>query len=97
MQLTPEKFDRSKLVMIFLTNLGVAGLLYHFRLLLERKGGKEIPTLSRLEFLENFFFALSDAEDNTSGPLNRRGIVDLHLSRILLPTQKSQVSQASGK
>ena len=41
--------------MIFSTNLGVAGLLYHFRLLLERKGGKEIPALSRLEFLENFF------------------------------------------
>ena len=34
---------------------------------------------SRLEFLEKFSannFALSDAEDNTSGPLNRGGITD---------------------
>ena len=33
-----------------------------------------------LEFLEKFLannFALTDAEDNTSGPLNRGGIADL--------------------
>ena len=29
-------------------------------------------------------FALSDAEDNTSGPLNRGGIADLPLLRTLL-------------
>ena len=29
-------------------------------------------------------FALSDEEDNTSGPLNRRGIADLLLLRTLL-------------
>ena len=38
--------------------------------------GKKIPESSRLEFLEKFSannFALSDAEDNTSGSLNRGG------------------------
>ena len=42
--------------------------------------GKEIPELSRVEFLEKFLtnhFPLSDAEDNTFGLLNRGGIVDL--------------------
>ena len=41
---------------------------------------KEIPESSRLEFLEKFLAsnsALSDAEDNISGPLNRGGIADL--------------------
>ena len=41
----------------------------------------------RLEFLEKFLAhksALSDPEGNTSGPLNRVGIVDLPLLRILL-------------
>ena len=40
------------------------------------KTGKKITESSRLEFLENFSgnnFALSDAEDNTSGSLNRVG------------------------
>ena len=49
------------------------------RLVREGKTGKEIPKPLRLEFLEKFLansFALSDAEDNTSEPLNRRGIVD---------------------
>ena len=37
-------------------------------------------------------FALSDAEDNTSGPLNRGDIADLPLLRTLLAIrQKSQV------
>ena len=36
-------------------------------------------------------FALSDAEDNTSGPLNRGGIADLPLLRTLLAIrQKSR-------
>ena len=55
--------------------------------LIERKPGKEIPESSKLEFLEKFSannFALSDAEDNTSGPLNRGGIADLPLLRTLL-------------
>ena len=40
---------------------------------LERKTGKETPASSRLEFLEKFLannFALSHAEDNTSGLLH---------------------------
>ena len=52
-----------------------------------RKTGKEIPESSGLEFLEKFSaknFALSDAEDNTSGPLNSGGIGDLPLLRTLL-------------
>ena len=72
--------------MTFLTILGVTEILWSFRLVLEGKTGKEIPESSRLEFLEKFSannFALSDAEDNTSGPLNRGGIVDLPLLRIL--------------
>ena len=55
-------------------------ILCSFRLVLEGKTGKEIPESSRFEFLEKFLannFALSDAEDNTSGPLNRGGIADL--------------------
>ena len=53
-----------------------------------------MPESSRLEFLEKFsanIFALSDAEDNTSGLLNRGGTADLSLLRILLAIcQKSQ-------
>ena len=68
-------------------------ILCSFRLVLERKAGKEIPQWSRLEFLEKFSennFALSNAEDNNPGPLNRGGIADLPLMRTLLaPCQKS--------
>ena len=48
---------------------------------------KEIPESSRLDFLEKFSannFSLSDAEDITSGLLNRGGIADLPLLRTLL-------------
>ena len=89
--------------MIFLTILGVMEILCSFRLVLEGKTGKEIPESSRLEFLEKFSannFALADAEDNTSGPLNRGGIADLLLLRILLTIFKftnSPESQISGK
>ena len=58
-----------------------------FQISSRRKTGKEIPESSRFEFLEKFLannFALSDAEDNTSGPLNRGGIADLPLLRTLL-------------
>ena len=73
--------------MTFLTILGVREILCSFRLILEGKTGKDIPESSRLEFLEKFLannFALSDAEDNTSSPLNRRDIADLPLLRKLL-------------
>ena len=83
----PDAFDESRFAMTFLTILGVMDLLCSFRLVLEGKTGKEIPESSRFEFLEKFLvnnFALSDAEDNTSGPLNRGGIADLPLLRTLL-------------
>ena len=72
--------------MTFLTILGIIETLCSFRLVLEGKRGKEIPESSRLEFLEKFLannFALSEAEDNTSRPLNREGIADLPLLRTL--------------
>ena len=55
-------------------------ILCSFKLVLEGKTCKEIPESSRFEFLEKFLannFALSDAEDNTSGPLYRGGIADV--------------------
>ena len=70
----PDAFDESRFIMTFLTILGVMETLCSFRLVLEGKTCKEIPESSRFEFLEKFLvnnFALSDAEDNTSGPLNR--------------------------
>ena len=80
--------------MIFLIILGVTEILCSFRLFLEEKASKEIPESSRLELLEKFSannFALLDAEDNNSGPLNRGGIADLPLLRTLLAIcQKSR-------
>ena len=76
--------------MTFLTNLGVTEILCSFRLVLEGKTGKDIPESSRLEFLEKFLaktFALLDAEDNNSGPLNRGGIADFSLLRTVLAEQ----------
>ena len=74
--------------------MGVTEILCSFKLVLEGKTGKEIPESSRLEFIEKFSannFVLSDAEDNTSGPLNRGGIADLPLLRTLLAIrQKSR-------
>ena len=74
--------------------LGVMEILCSFRLVLEGRTGKEIPQSSRLQFLEKFLaknFALSDAEDKTSSPLNRGGVADLPLLRTLLAIrQKSQ-------
>ena len=51
-----------------------------FQISCRRKTGKDITESSSLEFLEKFSaknFALSDAEENTSRPLNRGGIADL--------------------
>ena len=73
----PDAFDESRFIMTFLTILGVMDILCSFRLVLEGKTGKEIPESSRFEFLEKFLannFALSDAVDNTPGPLKRGGI-----------------------
>ena len=93
-QSEPDAFDKSRFVMTFLTILEVMEILCSFRLVLEGKTGKEIPESSRLEFLKKFLangFALSDAQDNTTGPLNRGGIVDIPLLRTLLAIhQKSR-------
>ena len=73
--------------MTLLTILGDTEILCSFKLILEGKSGKVTPESSRLKFLEKFsanIFALSDAEDNTSGPLNRRVIADSPLLRIPL-------------
>ena len=62
-------------------------ILCSFRLVIEGKTGKGIPKSSILELLEKFLannFSLSDAEDNTSRPLNRWGIAHLPLLRTLL-------------
>ena len=80
--------------MSLLTVLGVTEILCSFRLVPEGKTGKEIHESSRLEFLEKFSannFTLSDAEDNTCGPLNRVGVADLTLLTTLLAiSQKSR-------
>ena len=90
----PHALDKSRFIMTFLTILGETEILYSFKLVLEGKTGKEIPASSRLEFLGKFSannFALSDAEDNTYGPLNRGGIADLPLLRTQLAIrQKSR-------
>ena len=73
--------------MTFRTILGVTEILCIFRLVLEGKTGKDIPDSSRSELTEKFStnnFALSDAENNTSGLLNRGGIADLPLLWTLL-------------
>ena len=44
-------------------------ILSNFTLVLEGKTSKEIPESSRLEFFLANNFALSDAQDNTSGRL----------------------------
>ena len=79
--------------MTILTILGVTEIC-SFKLILEGKTGKEIPESSRLEFLQKFSannFALSDAEYDTTGLLNREGIADLPLLRTLLTIcQKSR-------
>ena len=85
-QSRPDAFDESRFVMTFLTILGVTEILCSFRLVLEGKAGKEISQSSRFEFLKKFLatnFALSDAEDNTSGLLNGGGIAGLPLLRTL--------------
>ena len=73
--------------MTFLTILGDREILCSFRLVLEGKTGRELSEPSRLEFSEKFSAnnsALSDAEDNTPGPLNRGGIADLSLLTTLM-------------
>ena len=54
MQSAPDALHKSRLVMTFLTNLGVIEILCSFRLVLDGRTSKDIPESSRLEFLEKF-------------------------------------------
>ena len=84
-----DAFDKSRFIMTLLSIVRVTEILCS--LVLEENTGKEIPALSRLEFLEKFSgnnFALSDAEDNIFGPLNRGGIADLPLLRTLVAIRR---------
>ena len=67
--------------------MGVTEILCSLKVVPEGKTAKEIPESSRLEFLGKCSannLALSDAEDNTSGLLNRGGIAGLPLLRTIL-------------
>ena len=55
-----------------------------FQISSRRETCNQVPESSRSEFLEANNFALSDAEDNTSWPLNRGGIADLLLLKKLV-------------
>ena len=93
-----DTFNISKFAVTFLTILGATEILCSFRLVLEETTCKEIPESSRSEFLQKFSannFALSNAEDNTSWPLNRGGIADLPLLRRLLAFLEIHQSQVS--
>ena len=84
--------------MIYLTIFGVTEILCSFRVVLEVRTGKEIPKSSRLEFLQRLLvnsFALSDAKDSTSGPLNRADTADLPLLKILLAICQKPREQSS--
>ena len=69
----PHIFDKSRFVMTFLTILRVTEIICSFRLVLKKFFVKVFNNV-----------ALSDAEDKSSGPLNRGGIADLPLLRTLL-------------
>ena len=70
----PHIFDKSRFVMTFLTILRVTEIICSFRLVLKKFFVKVF----------NKQCSLSDAEDKSSGPLNRGGIADLPLLRTLL-------------
>ena len=61
-------------------------ILCRFRLALEKKTGKEIPEPSKIRVISKNFnnFVLSNAEDNTSGPLNRGGIADISVENTFM-------------
>ena len=66
----PNAFDESRFTVTDLTILEVIEILCSFRLVLEKKTGKETPDSSRFEFLEKFLAnnsASPDAQDNNSG------------------------------
>ena len=80
--------------MIILNILEVKDILSNTKLVLDKNACKKKPESLRLEFLKTILantFALSDAEDITSGPSNRGGITDLPFLKTLFTIlQKSQ-------
>ena len=48
----PDTYDNSRLVMIFVINLGVTRILYTLRLVQDGNAGNEIPESTRFKFLE---------------------------------------------
>ena len=71
-----------------------------FQISSRRETGTKIPESSRLEFLGKFSannFASSDAEDSTSGSVNRGGRADLPLLRTLLAIRQKSLEPSSGK
>ena len=67
--------------------MGVTEILMQFQISSSVETGNKIAESSRLGFLETFSainFALSDAEGNTPGPMNKGGTADLSLLRTLL-------------
>ena len=86
-QSKPDFLDKSRLAVIFLTNLGVREILCNFRLVIEGTGGKEVHESSKPEFFKKLSASnliLLDPEVNTSKLLNRANITDLSLMRTLL-------------
>ena len=78
-QQVPNAFEESRFILTLLTILRVTSIFCCFRLFVEGQTDKEIPESSRLEFIERCLannFALSDAEDSTSGPLTR-GVLEI--------------------
>ena len=53
MQSGPKSFGESRVVITFITNLGVTGILGIFRLVQEGKGSKRIPHPSRFGFCKD--------------------------------------------
>ena len=67
----PPEYNQNQMpLMTLLTILAVTEILCSFRLVLKRKTGKKLANSASN-------FALSGVEDNTFGPFNIGGIVDL--------------------
>ena len=86
----PDAIDKSRFIIIFL-NILVVTKICSFRLVLEGRAGD--TWIFKIRVLRKVFskqFSLSDAEDNNSALLNRRGIADLRT--LLAIDQKSHKS-----
>ena len=84
-QLGPDPFDKLRLVMTFLTNLGATWILCSFKLVLQEKDGKGIPVSSRYDFIEKLLasnYFLLEAEDNKQRRYSRFTFVDNTISKL---------------